>query len=91
MYLCALGKPTKGFDGKIAMEPVTEEREADRLNRSKGRVKGDIYDADVTMDCDKYYEMMTKQIFPARPSRVRASSVWWCSRTARGRTRARAT
>jgi hypothetical protein len=65
MYLCALGKPGPNFDGRVALEEITETRVADRLCKSKGRVKGDEYEKDVTMDCDKYFEMMTELIFPA--------------------------
>ena len=37
MYICALGKPSKDFSGKVAIEPVTETRVADRKCVSKGQ------------------------------------------------------
>ena len=65
MFLAAtaLPRPDKGFDGKIGFFRVTEIVTAKR--KSKNHQKGDQYEKDVTMDADKYREMMVKQVFPA--------------------------
>ena len=65
MFLAAtaLPRPDKGFDGKIGFFRVTETVTAKR--KSKNHQKGDQYEKDVTMDADKYREMMVRQVFPA--------------------------
>jgi DNA polymerase/3'-5' exonuclease PolX len=65
MFLAAtaLPRPDKGFDGKIGFFRVFEMKTAQRT--SKYHAKGDKYEMDVTMDADKYREMMVKKVFPA--------------------------
>jgi hypothetical protein len=65
MFLAAtaLPRPEHGFDGKIGFWRVQSPYTAKK--RSVHHEKGDVYEKDVTLDSDKYYEMMTKLVFPA--------------------------
>eukprot|EP00908_Phaeocystis_cordata_P022995 Transcript_5426.p1 GENE.Transcript_5426~~Transcript_5426.p1 ORF type:complete len:449 (-),score=91.39 Transcript_5426:187-1533(-) len=59
----ARGKEKCTFTGKIGCWRVSEPKEA--LRDSKNHRKGDIYEVDVTMNSDRYVELMTTKILPA--------------------------
>ena len=67
-FLCALGRPREGFDGKVGCWRVTKSRPALRnkhVGPNAGRKVGDAIIEDATLDAAKYVEMMTKLVFPA--------------------------
>lgn len=65
MFLGAVAAPRedKGFDGKIGLWHVGEEKEAKR--RSKYHERGDVYMVNINMDGDVFMEMMTENVIPA--------------------------
>ena len=69
----ALPRPAKGFDGKIGFFRVCETKTAKRT--SKYHQKDDEYEVDVTMNADKYREMMVKKVFPAARRKM-----WWANK-----------
>jgi hypothetical protein len=68
MFLTAIGRPRKGFDGKVGIWRVTKKRKVQRaINRgpNAGTVAGEYIIEDASMDAKKYVEMMTEDVFPA--------------------------
>ncbi len=65
MFLGAVAAPRgdKGFDGKIGLWHVGEEKVA--LRNSKFHDKGDVYYVNVNMDGELFMEMMRDQVIPA--------------------------
>jgi hypothetical protein len=70
LAVTAQPRPDKNFDGKIGFLRVSETRIAKRT--SKHHNKGDKYEVDVSMDSEKYRQMMLKKVFPA----VRKKMPW---------------
>ncbi len=65
MFLGAVAAPRddKGFDGKIGLWHVGEEKVA--LRNSKFHDKGDVYYVNVNMDGELFMDMMRDQVIPA--------------------------
>ena len=65
LMIAAIAKPSRlyNFDGKVGLWRVVEEVVAKR--KSKNHEKGETYEKDCTMDCDKFFEIMTTKVFPA--------------------------
>ena len=69
MFLAALGRPRFDdlgnctFDGKIGIWRCSEPVEAKQ--NSKNHAKGDIYEKDVTVNAERYVDMMIETVLPA--------------------------
>jgi len=63
MVLAVVGPPipSKNFDGKVSIIPITETKIAER--NSKYHVKGDEYDVQTTMDGKLFQKIVTKEVF----------------------------
>ena len=59
----AAPRPKYGFDGKIGLFHVGEEKEAKR--RSKYHEKGDTYWTNINLDGEVFMEMVEKLVIPA--------------------------
>lgn len=66
----AAPRPQFGFDGKIGLFHVGEEKEAKR--RSKFHEKGDVYWTNINMDGDVFMEMVEHEVVPA----IKAKLPW---------------
>ena len=73
MFLAAAARPRPGFDGRIGLWRVCKSKEAQRP--SKNHDEGDVYEVADTMTAAKYYEMMTKKVFPAIQKAFRGTGV----------------
>jgi hypothetical protein len=65
MFLAAVAAPRedRGFDGKIGLWHVGEEKTA--MRKSKFHEKGDVYDVNINMNGDVFMEFMKEKVIPA--------------------------
>ena len=64
MFLTAIARPKKGqHDGKVGIWRIAESKKWEKKSTSK-HTQGEWYDDAVSMNCDRYFEFMTKKVFP---------------------------
>lgn len=62
MFLSAVARPRPGFNGIVAFERVAEKYTAKK--GSAYHERDEVYDKDATMTSARYFDMMSKKVFP---------------------------
>ena len=65
MFLSAVARPRDGFDGKIGKSLWRVAAKKTAKKKSKNHERDDEYDQDATMTSELYFELMSKEVFPA--------------------------
>jgi hypothetical protein len=73
MFLSAVARPRPGFDGKLGIWRVAAPKTAQK--KSKNHERGTVYDVDVTMTAERYFELMTTTVFKAIAKGFRGTGV----------------